>query len=420
MNEGFNFADRPLLNTVCVPQCMNCPTKKGRSANPVEDSGKYGQRILIVVDQPRQEIDPKTHVPTGQWVWFGEDNTVKAAYDAYDKMRKEVPATPPFNYNEDVRVTGLLPCPSKTNMPYEHCLSRLEGTILDSKPFVIMTVGDVATGAVLRLYNKLHFPPNHTAGQYYGRTIPLSMNGWHVWLVPIPGEEEIGDYRSIEVRSVAIGIYAKLALANVYRSLPGKVAQYKQPDVKMISSPEDIIDEIDKAKTYKYVAFDYETNTLDPETIGGKILTASIAYGNGQMEPDGVAAFYLLDPKVLKAWKTMLRHKNKKIGANIKFEERWSIVNLETPVHNWYWDICVGARALDCQPGTAGLKYQTFVNFGVCGYDDDVKDYISDDESGFNKLDTLPPSKILLYNGLDSYFTYKVAKVQHHYLGIDF
>ena len=408
--------DKPLVKSITT--CADCPNRIGKNISPLDATGKGKRHIMIVVDRPVKTKEG--------YVWFGEDNPILDVYDAFDKMRKKVPDTPPFSFKDDVIVTGVLTCPVSSPLPYEQCLAQLANKIKQYDPYVIIAVGAVATGAVLRVYHPLHFPPNYTTGHYFGRSIPLTMNGWSRWLVSVPGEAEMNDYHNVEVRAVAVGVWLKRLIANayavenLYESGVKTVQPYKQPDIKMLSGTYEIIDVLRTAMEAEYIAFDYETNTLDPELEGGKILTASIAWGNHNLEPDGTAAFYLTDSIVLSEWCKMLRSDVKKIGANIKFEERWSLVNLNTPVNNWYWDICVGARALDCQPGTAGLKYQTFVNFGVIGYDDDVKDYIDGETHGFNMLDRIPPTKILLYNGLDSYFTYKCAKVQHNYLGIPF
>ena len=408
--------DRPLIKS--ITKCVDCPYRLSHDANPIDVSGHGKRHIMVVVDRPSKTKEG--------YVWFGEDNPILDVYHAFDKMREKVPETPPFSFKDDIVVAGVLSCPVKASLPYEQCLAQLANKIKQYDPYVIIAVGAVATGAVLRVYNPLHFQPNFSTGHYFGRSIPLTMDGWHRWLVSVPGEAELTEYKNVEVRSVAVGVWLKRLIANAYAIENLKeagyttVKPYTQPDIKMVSGPEEIIRYIHEALDSEYIAFDYETNTLDPEVEGGKILTASIAWGDHDLEPKGTAAFYLNDPNVIAEWCKMLRSDTKKIGANIKFEERWSLVNLKTPVNNWYWDICVGARALDCQPGTAGLKYQTFVNFGVIGYDDDVKDYIDDSGQGFNQLDRIPPTKILLYNGLDSYFTYKCAKVQHNYLGLSF
>lgn len=413
---GFVFNNKPVQNLFGFPSCASC-VNKIQNEKPVDNSGKYESGLLIVVDRPEK-------TERGEYAWFGEEHPIIEAYKALNDGKKSDSLCPTFDYNVDALVTGVLPCPCTASLPYDQCLPRLRRTIFNEKtgdkPYVIMTVGDVATGAVLRLYDNTHFGFNHTSAQYYGRAIPLTMNGWNKWLVPVPGTREMGNYHNTEVKGVAICIWMKMAVAKAYQLLRREVTPYVEPEIKMISDSEDIKSEIEKAMSYKYIAFDYETNTLDPETVGGKLLTASISYGNGESEPDGTAAFYMTDPSVLKKWRELLKCPAKKIGANIKFEERWSLVNLNTPVNNWYWDICVGARALDCQPGTAGLKYQTFVNFGVIGYDDCVKDFISDRADGFNRLDQLDASNILLYNGLDSYFTYKCAHRQHLYLKMFF
>ena len=76
----------------------------------------------------------------------------------------------------------------------------------------------------------------------------------------------------------------------------------------------------------------------------------------------------------------------------MKFEETWSQVRLRQPVAGWLWDSMEAAHLLDNRKNITGLKFQVYVNFGVVGYDDDVKPFItsnSKDSNAFNRLPEL-------------------------------
>ena len=82
------------------------------------------------------------------------------------------------------------------------------------------------------------------------------------------------------------------------------------------------------------------------------------------------------------------------------------------------------AHILDNRPGITGLKFQSYVQFGVLGYDDDAAPYLkSADSYGVNRIMELigtkeGSQKLLLYNGIDSLMAYRLALPQMEVLRI--
>ncbi len=58
------------------------------------------------------------------------------------------------------------------------------------------------------------------------------------------------------------------------------------------------------------------------------------------------------------------------------------------------------------------VKTQMFIRQGLLPYDKSVKPFLESYKGHINRIKELPWKELLLYNGLDSYFEYHVAKSQ--------
>jgi hypothetical protein len=97
-------------------------------------------------------------------------------------------------------------------------------------------------------------------------------------------------------------------------------------------------------------------------------------------------------------------------------------------VRGWEWDSMLAAHILDNRPGITGLKFQSYVHFGIVDYNSDVSAYIhSTSKSGneFNSLDKLVQKpmgkdKLLKYCGLDAIHEYRLALLQQEVMEYSF
>lgn len=109
-----------------------------------------------------------------------------------------------------------------------------------------------------------------------------------------------------------------------------------------------------------------------------------------------------------------------KMAHNMKFEETWSAVRLRQPVKNWVWDSMQAAHILDNRPGVTGLKFLTYVHFGVVDYSSEVTPYLksaSKDGNAINRIYELlkkpgGQEKLLTYCGWDSIWQYRLSMLQ--------
>ena len=101
--------------------------------------------------------------------------------------------------------------------------------------------------------------------------------------------------------------------------------------------------------------------------------------------------------------------------SNCQFEKSWTKEILGYSLRNIYWDTMIVAHILDSRTGTAGLKMQTYFNFGIIGYEKEVESYIksnSKNSNDFNMMKECPLDIMLKYCAMDSWFTWLLLKKQ--------
>jgi hypothetical protein len=78
----------------------------------------------------------------------------------------------------------------------------------------------------------------------------------------------------------------------------------------------------------------------------------------------------------------------------------------------------LAAHALDNRPGITSLKFQVFAMLGMGSYDDHIKPFLkTKGKLRLNHIDEIDERDLLLYNGLDSLYEYKLAQLQMPLLG---
>ena len=206
-----------------------------------------------------------------------------------------------------------------------------------------------------------------------------------------------------------------VALQKIFKRQLKNALEWKKPlpDYSALEKHVVIITNLDDTLTIlrsiialkKPFAFDYETNALKPHKEGCKIFCVSISCG---LFESFVFPFFD-NKKFLLLWKQILTDPNiGKIAYNFKFENNWTKVVLGYNVNGWVADPMVDTHLIDNRTGITGLKFQSYVNYGVIGYDKEAKAYMNSEKGSynFNKLEEMDQKKLLLYCGMDSLLTY--------------
>jgi len=172
------------------------------------------------------------------------------------------------------------------------------------------------------------------------------------------------------------------------------------------------------------VAIDYETTGLKPHAPGHRVVCASVAD-----TPNHCYAFMMPAKKrERQPFIDILANPGvEKMAHNMKFEEAWSVTRLRQPVENWAWDSMVAAHILDNRPGITGLKFQTYVNFGVVDYDSEINPYLKAISKGGNEMNRIfelverfgGKEQLLRYCGMDTIYQYRLALKQMDIMDYD-
>ena len=96
----------------------------------------------------------------------------------------------------------------------------------------------------------------------------------------------------------------------------------------------------------------------------------------------------------------------------MKFEQRWAKGIWDIDIKGWVMDTMLYAHIQNNQSKTTGLKFQSFVKFGIGTYDKGSKKYFkADDPNAVNNIKNAPINNLLRYNGYDSKLSYELGVV---------
>lgn len=327
---------------------------------------------------------------------------------------------------------------------------KTSGTLLDGKtaaggsgglaaaisrlhPKVIVPIGIVATCGVLggRLSGRI---TNTKADDFFGKAIPDRY--YNAWICPTWGCPFMTAMRR---KAEEDNAYSRQRFAHISRALV--LADKPFPEI-----PRDLRTTVDAAEAAGWIraaiaealqydarpamAIDYETTGIKPHRPEQRIVAASLAWrANGKYRGIG----FKWDPDnsdLISAWHELFKPGSPVglVAHKADFETCWThfkagLHGTETdwPV-NWDWDTCIGAHVLNNNQ-KVGLKFHTYTELGVIGYDTDADPYMAqcmpgeDGESCYalNRLADdarVPWHNIANYCGQDSLYTLALRDIQ--------
>jgi len=173
------------------------------------------------------------------------------------------------------------------------------------------------------------------------------------------------------------------------------------------------------------VAFDYETTGIKPHARGHRIVSCAVATNENH------AYSFLLPTSEEEKQPLIDLFQNEgivKVAHHMKFEDHWTERRLYTSMSNWGFDTMLSSHILDNREGVCGLKFQSYVNFGIIGYDDEIASYLMSNDRSANAANKIyellkkpgGKEKLLTYNGYDAVLTFRLAKLHMEKLDYDF
>lgn len=404
MSRGF-FSPSTLAQTAKRPEplvakCGLCGLSKTCKTPKMPPVGT-GRRVLIVAEAPGKEEDAEGVQLIGRPGHLLRQALAKFGVDL----------------DEDCTKTNAIICHPGGGPPtgdqITWCRPNLTKTIAATNPDVIIPLGTAAVRAVLGPYwSESDIGPMQ---RWAGWRIPLQAH--NAWVCPTYHPSYIIKSEKDGQADPALVLWWERHLRAAFACV-GKpydaVPDYTK-DVEVVQDPAKAAAILDKMIARGGpVAFDYETNMLKPDRDEHRIVCCSVSW-RGQK-----TIAFPWHGEAVAAMQRLLRSPLPKIGANIKFEDRWTRRVFGHPVRGWVWDTMIAAHVCDNRRGATGLKFQAFVRLGQAVWNQHVEKWLSPGKpdpawsaaNQMNRIKQADPRDLMLYCGLDSLLEFKVAELQ--------
>ena len=304
----------------------------------------------------------------------------------------------------------------KTN-EINQCAERFNNFLEAYNPNVVILMGKEPFHAVIRpkISGRLTGTP-YT--DFYGQLIPDQDSGRYIMTTysyeEMQQQTQYSDGNKSKPLYIRDSAIYKMWIDHLYKACSHWNKKVKIVDyISRCKTTEDIdiaIDMMMEAMSWENISFDYETNSIKCYREGSKILSVSIS--NGKV---AYAFPFFNDVAFRRVFKRLMTNSSKKISHNTSFEYQWTKVKAGFFFSNPDYDTMIMAHCINSQKPTS-LKYEVYHRLGVIGYDSAADKYIHSDpkekevygDNAFNHLEECPLVDMLLYNALDSLFTYLI------------
>lgn len=401
MTRGF-FASSTLAQSKTpqslIPKCGICQLYKGCLSPKMPVAGKGKRKILIFGEGPGSEEDKRNKPFVGVSGQLLKDSLHKYGVDLF----------------RDCWVSNAVICRTDntnrtpTAAEIEYCRPNAINAIKKYKPETIILLGGPAVTSII---GWLWREDPGGIGRWAGFAIPNQM--LNCWIIPTFHPAYV--LREPAERSVVPLFFKRhLKVACEKQGRPWKVVPNYKEQVTVVTDPDEAAVLIKQMVAIgEATSFDYEVNMLKPDWSDRRIVCSSMSNGKQTIA-------YPWHGKAITATKEFLLSDVPKIGANIKFETRWSLAELGIRVNNWLFDTMIASHLLDNRRGATSLKFQAFVRLGFESYNDHIAPYLkSKGNARANQI--LQETSLrdrLLYCGIDSLVTWHLAQIQMREIGI--
>lgn len=378
------------------PNCAECGLDKGCISPRMDYTGEGIKEVLVIAEAPGKNEDEQNKQLVGEAGYLFNSCLNEVGLDLHLDFWKinSVNCRPPQNRK---------PTPKEL----ECCEPMWIKALKVLKPKLVVLAGGVAVKAWNRRREY-----DTKISTWRGKIFPdLKRN---VWVAPIFHPSYILRNQTNDLlRSVFIRDLQNIAehLEN-NPPLPNPV---DFSNITLVSNLEQLRECMARIRSVKKVSgFDYETSALKPFLDSQCIWSVGIGTEDFAFAyPYSYRDYWDPDEfkEVQQLTRDYLRDKDLlKVCHNMKFEEIWSRKIIGVNPKGVIWCSMVNQHLLDPVGGTVGLKFQSFVRFGVDGYEREMKKYLGAPKggNGKNKLNRMPLDRLLTYNAKDAMLTAKM------------
>ena len=384
----------PTLKSKKNLSCITCKLRDGDVINPKMEAYGEGKKGILIIGEAPSHADDRKGLP-----WQGGTG----------RLLKHTLEKQGIDLFEDCICVNAVNCrPPKNRAPKALEIDCCREVIIrhvhrQFKPHIIVLLGTVA----LQSFLSPRWPSDLGGiAKWHGFVIPD--RDYRAWIIPTYHPSYISHIDSREANTVW-----EQDLAPISELVDIDVPRYFKPNIHYL----DDLSELEKLQNATEIAFDYETTGLKAQRKGHRIICASVAANSTD-----VYTFMMPDTKAgRKPFVDLLTNPDiGKMAHNMKFEHSWTYHRLGVEVDKWQWDSMQAAHILDNRSGVTGLKFQTYVNFGVVDYSSKVTPYLRKREEGGNGMNGIyelleeegGKEMLLKYCALDSHYQFMLAKSQ--------
>ena len=404
MSRGFFSSEETTarVSLPTIPQCGACGLYKQCQSPKMEPYGKGRKKIMVVGSFPDDQDDTRESMRRNRAFYELELTLDRNGIEKHDCVW-----------------TSAMICHPKDDgklwrKQVEYCRPNVFNAIAEHKPKAIILLGDEAIKSVL---GKLYKNNPGNSDQWKGFTIPSQeLNSW---VCPVVHPS----FFTTDKRRAKTAVVERLLFeqhiakaVEVAENYPWETVPDFKKQVKLLWNA----DEVDAEITAMYedgkpVSFDYETNMLKPHNANSYIRCVSLSNSKRTIA-------FEWNKSTMRSVRSILRDPNvPKIAANMKFEYSWTLAKLGFEIRNWLHDPILGMHVIDNRPLICGLKFQSFVEYGLPKYNRDIERYLRSGEKGCyapNRVGDANLEALMLYCGLDALLAYKISMRQRKLLGL--
>ena len=378
------FFDEEELKTlsVAVPLCEKCGLYKNCLTPKQEVVGKGERRILIIGDHPTEQDDVSGRLFSGGIAHSLRQMVAKDGYDL----------------DVDTWMLTSIICRGRaTPEEIRYCRSNVFKEIKRLQPTTIILLG---YPSILSVIGHLWHENIGNTQRWFGLQIPS--RELNAWICPVENPIRF----SQEDSSVTGKNLFKKQFMSAYEIVGRPHKEIKEFPLTLLYDPREAIPYLEKyILSGKPVAVDYETTTIKPDAECAEIVSAGVCWRGKE------TIAFPWHEAIIPTWKKLVEQVPI-IGANLKFEDRWTRAKCGTSIKKPIWDTMLAAHAIDNRKGVVGVKFQAFSLLGYPAYDTVAKYFKSDSANLANQIRQAPIKDLLKYNALDCILEYKIAMMQ--------